>query len=56
MNELFRLTATERAAMGGRARDLVVERFTWSRVSGQMESVYEWMLGGGTKPAGLADA
>ncbi|HEY2329062.1 MAG TPA: glycosyltransferase [Verrucomicrobiae bacterium] len=55
LNELFCMTAEERATMGNRARNLVVEKFTWPRVAGQVEEVYEWMLGGGAKPGCLAD-
>jgi len=54
LNELERLSAGELAAMGGRGRDLVVERFTWPRISRQMEAVYDWMLGGGAKPVCFA--
>ena len=54
LNELWRMSATARMAMGGRGRALVAERFTWPRVSRQMEEVYDWMLGG-AKPACFAD-
>jgi len=50
LDELQRMTAAERMTMGGRARDLVVARFTWSRVASQLRSVQEWILGGGAKP------
>jgi len=50
LDELRRMTGAERTAMGSRARDLVVERFTWQRVARQLQSVQEWILGGGTKP------
>jgi poly(glycerol-phosphate) alpha-glucosyltransferase len=56
LNELRRMTAAERVAMGSRARSLVVDRFTWSRVGKQLESVQQWILGGGTKPECLLDA
>jgi poly(glycerol-phosphate) alpha-glucosyltransferase len=39
------------AAMGGRGRQLVSERFTWPQVAAQMKEVYEWVLGGGEVPA-----
>jgi poly(glycerol-phosphate) alpha-glucosyltransferase len=50
LNELTRMTEAERAAMGTRARALVENRFTWPRVTAQMEEVYAWMLGGGARP------
>jgi poly(glycerol-phosphate) alpha-glucosyltransferase len=56
LNELRRMTAAERVVMGSRARSLVVDRFTWSRVGKQLESVQQWILGGGAKPECLLDA
>jgi poly(glycerol-phosphate) alpha-glucosyltransferase len=56
LNELLRMTDAERAAMGSRARELVVQRFTWSRVASQVEEVYAWMLGGGAKPGCISGA
>jgi glycosyltransferase involved in cell wall biosynthesis len=56
LNELFRMTDADRSAMGGRARRLVEERFTWVRVGQQMREIYQWILGGGNKPDSLVDA
>ena len=56
LNELQHMTDNERTAMGSRGRDLVVERFTWSRVARQLQSVQEWILGGGAKPGCIFDA
>ena len=56
LRDLMRLGDADRLAMGGRARRLVEERFTWSCVAGQMAEVYQWILGGGSKPACLLDA
>jgi poly(glycerol-phosphate) alpha-glucosyltransferase len=39
--------------MGGAGRALVEEQFTWPKVAAQMKEVYEWMLGGGTRPGCL---
>jgi poly(glycerol-phosphate) alpha-glucosyltransferase len=44
------LTDTQRQAMGDRGRQLVAEKFTWSRVAAQMRQVYDWLLGGGAAP------
>jgi glycosyltransferase involved in cell wall biosynthesis len=56
LNELRRMTTAERVQMGNRARDLVVERFTWPRVANQLQEVHEWILGGGTKPNCVLEA
>ena len=37
--------------MGTRGRQLVGDRFAWNRVASQVKITYEWMLGGGSKPA-----
>jgi glycosyltransferase involved in cell wall biosynthesis len=50
LNELWGMSAADRSAMGLRAQGLVVERFTWSRVADQLQSVHQWILGGGPKP------
>jgi len=50
LDELRHMTAADRAAMGSRAHDLVVERFTWSQVANQLQTVHKWILGGGPKP------
>jgi hypothetical protein len=36
--------------MGRQGRTLVENRFVWQKLAVQMASVYEWMLGGGSKP------
>jgi len=50
LNELFEGSATDQRAMGARGRRLVEERFTWPRVAAEMEEVYRWLVGGGSKP------
>jgi poly(glycerol-phosphate) alpha-glucosyltransferase len=55
LNELRHMTDVERQAMGRRGRDLVVERFTWSRVANQMQALHQWILGGGPKPDCVLD-
>ena len=56
LDGLQSLTEAERLAMGKRAYDLVVARFTWSRVAEQLQSVQAWILGGGPKPDCILDA
>lgn len=50
LRNLFAMGEDERRSMGDRGRTLVEERFTWPRVASQMKEVYQWMLGGGSKP------
>ena len=56
LNELQRMTFAERTAMGSRARDLVVQKFTWSKIGNQLQALQEWIFGGGTKPDCVLDA
>jgi poly(glycerol-phosphate) alpha-glucosyltransferase len=53
LRELIRMTDGERVAMGERGRALVADQFAWPKIAHQMKAVYEWMLGGGPKPACL---
>ena len=50
LQELFRLPSSELCSLGANGRRLVSERFTWPKIAAEMKSVYEWVLGGGTKP------
>ena len=50
LEELFQMSDADRADMGARGRQLVCDRFTWSRVAAQTRKVYEWLLGGGSAP------
>ena len=56
LDKLQRMTDAERTTMGNRARDLVVQKFTWSKIGNQLQAVQEWILGGGTKPDCVLDA
>ncbi len=51
LRQLFDMTRDEREGMGARGRKLVSEQFSWPKVAGQMHEVYQWLLGGGAKPA-----
>lgn len=42
--------AEELRAMGARGRALVETQFAWPEIARQMAEVYEWVLGGGTRP------
>jgi poly(glycerol-phosphate) alpha-glucosyltransferase len=50
LKQLAEMSDNERQAMGARGRALVGEKFSWPRVGQQMRAVYEWVLGGGTRP------
>ena len=51
LRALFSMSESERSSMGQNGLDLVVQRFTWERVTDDLYSVYEWALGGGTPPS-----
>ena len=51
LQELFNASDAVLRTMGERGRALVASRFTWRKIAFEMEAVYEWLLGGGTKPA-----
>jgi poly(glycerol-phosphate) alpha-glucosyltransferase len=50
LKQLVEMSDNERQAMGARGRALVAEKFSWPRVGEQMRVVYEWVVGGGTRP------
>jgi len=50
LKELRGMSVADRQEMGRRARALVEERFTWPRVASQLQSVHQWIMGGGAKP------
>jgi glycosyltransferase involved in cell wall biosynthesis len=49
------LSDEERIAMGRRGYALASQKFVWPRIADQMKEVYMWMLGGGQRPACMAD-
>ena len=55
LRELFAMSDTSRLALGANGRALVAEKFAWPKIAAEMKSVYTWVLGGGTRPACLAD-
>jgi glycosyltransferase involved in cell wall biosynthesis len=50
MRRLMEMTDADRRAMGAKGRVLVEERFTWPRVAHQIQQVYAWLCGKGTRP------
>ena len=51
LREATEATVEERRQMGLRGRRLVEEKYTWDSVGRQMKTLYEWILGGGARPA-----
>jgi poly(glycerol-phosphate) alpha-glucosyltransferase len=51
LDDLFRTPHSALRALGEKGRELVVTRFTWPRIAAEMKAVYDWVLGGGPKPA-----
>ncbi len=51
LHEFFLMPDHERQAMGERGRHLVEQRFSWSKIAKEMRNVYDWVLGGGQRPA-----
>ena len=50
---LFRSPTSDLRSLGRNGRSLVESQFTWRQVAAQMKEVYEWVLGGGSKPGCL---
>jgi poly(glycerol-phosphate) alpha-glucosyltransferase len=50
LEQLCRMSAADLVALGTAGRDLVAARFTWPKVSQDLHVLYEWVLGGGSKP------
>jgi poly(glycerol-phosphate) alpha-glucosyltransferase len=55
LGNFFGMSDSQQTEMGLKARALAAERFVWPKIAEQMKTVYEWMLGGGPKPASIAD-
>jgi glycosyltransferase involved in cell wall biosynthesis len=51
LQQLFALSASERAAMGAAGQALVREQFSWPQVAEQTRLLYSWILGGGPPPS-----
>ncbi len=50
LRDLINRTPAERAVLGETGRRLVEEQYTWDRQAERLESVYEWLRGGGPAP------
>src|SRR5213076_1271583 len=50
LKQLNEMSDDDRRTMGARGRSLVATKFSWPRIGEQMQSVFEWVLGGGPTP------
>ena len=50
LEALMDMSSKELAEMGGRGRTLVEQKYTWSRVVTQLNSVYQWLVVGDSPP------
>ena len=55
LRELFQAPPSTLQALGTNGRCLVAEKFAWPVVARNMAGLYEWLLGGGDKPACITD-
>jgi len=51
LERLIAMSDSERQQMGRCGRELVEQRFSWPIIATQMRQVYDWVLGGGPRPA-----
>ena len=51
LSSLLRTPHSALHTLGENGRQLVSAKFTWPKIAGDMKSVYDWVLGGGAKPA-----
>jgi poly(glycerol-phosphate) alpha-glucosyltransferase len=49
--KLFSSSHEQRREMGRRGRQLVAERYTWTKVAAELGNVYQWLVDGGAPPA-----
>ena len=54
LQQLFCLSAAQRAAMGGAGQAHVAAHYSWPQVAEQTRQLYSWILGGGGQPDFLA--
>jgi glycosyltransferase involved in cell wall biosynthesis len=50
LEQYLSMSVDELRTMGDNGRKLVQDRFSWENVAGKIESVYEWLAGGGPPP------
>ena len=47
LRKLLEMSDADRSRIGDCGYDLVKDKFVWRKIAVQMNSVYEWVLGGG---------
>lgn len=50
LKKLFAMTVSQRKELADRARNLVEERFTWSKAATDLNDVYRWLVAGAPCP------
>jgi poly(glycerol-phosphate) alpha-glucosyltransferase len=50
LRTLFAMNDMELSSMAKQGRKLVENRFAWPRIAGEIQRVYQWVLGRGPKP------
>jgi len=50
---LFQASTSDLQPIGARGRMLATSRFTWPKIAADLKAVYDWVLGGGSKPSCL---
>lgn len=51
LSQLLSMSNGEQRQMGQQGRELVEKRYAWRQVAREMRSVYDWIAGGGSRPA-----
>ena len=55
LETLFQATDAQRHALGDNGLRLVRDQFAWPMLGREMAGLYQWILGGGNKPACIVD-
>lgn len=53
LKSFFSMSEKEKLEIGNNGFNLVKEKYSWEKVSSQMYSVYQWLLGKGEKPSNI---
>ena len=56
LRDLLDRSRLDWVALAERGRMLVERRYTWDEVAARLAAVYDWMIGGGTRPDAVRDA
>lgn len=53
LKNMLRVPDSTLSSIGDNGRLLVAQKFTWPKIAAEMKSVYEWVLGAGSKPGSM---